>query len=83
MLRCNQVSELIGSDRVLTAGLRTRLAVRLHLMMCDHCSAYARSLRQMAALARRVAYSEAAITPVRHEEILAAVRQEVQKFERE
>jgi len=55
MLRCREVVELIGSDAARRAPWRTRVGIRLHLMMCRHCTAYARSLRTLADAARRLA----------------------------
>lgn len=77
MLRCREVSELVGTDRLATASLRERIGVRMHLMMCRHCRAYARSLRRIAEASRRLA---ATVLPpvdeVRASEVLAAVRRE-------
>ena len=55
MLRCRDVVQLIGTDSLATASWRQRLAVRLHLAMCDYCTAYARSLREIARAARALA----------------------------
>ena len=55
MLRCRDVVQLIGTDSLATASWRQRLAVRLHLAMCEHCTAYARSLREIARAARALA----------------------------
>jgi hypothetical protein len=53
MLSCNEVTRLYASDALGRAPLRQRLAVRLHLMMCDQCSRYVKELRLIAAAARR------------------------------
>jgi predicted anti-sigma-YlaC factor YlaD len=77
MLRCREVAELVGTDRFATASLRERLGVRMHLLMCRHCRAYVRSLRQIANTARRLAESMMPPTDeVRAGDILAAVRRE-------
>ena len=55
MLRCRDVVQLIGTDSLAAAPWRQRLAVRLHLAMCEHCTAYARSLREIARAARALA----------------------------
>jgi len=76
MLRCRDVTELVGTDRIEDASLGQRLGVRLHLLMCRHCRAYVRSLRQLADAARRLARVEPAADEARVEEILRAVRSE-------
>lgn len=45
MLNCQETSRLLSEshDRPLT--LRERLSLRLHLLMCDACSHFARQLR--------------------------------------
>ena len=74
MLRCREVVELIGTDALASATLRQRLAVRLHLAMCEHCSAYARSLRQLARSARALAGREAPADSVEADKIAREVR---------
>ncbi len=57
MLTCKEVTTMISSDTLARRGWRARMGVKLHLMMCRHCSRYARQLRAIAAEARR-AYAE-------------------------
>lgn len=45
MLTCRQVVRILGSDEPLT--LRKRIELRLHLMMCKHCSCFYRQLRMI------------------------------------
>lgn len=52
MYSCSQVAKCIASDEFLTAGLFRRLAIRLHLAMCENCSRYLRQLRKLAATLR-------------------------------
>jgi len=40
MMTCRQVSTLISTGALTDAPLGRRLAVRLHLSMCDKCSAF-------------------------------------------
>ena len=82
MLRCREVTELVGTDAGARAPLRTRLAVRLHLLMCRHCRAYVRSLRQLAAAARRLATAEALPSDARADAILDAVQRHRSSFEK-
>jgi predicted anti-sigma-YlaC factor YlaD len=49
---CREVAKYIASDEYLTAGLLKRLAIRLHLAMCEHCSRYLRQLRKLAGMLR-------------------------------
>jgi hypothetical protein len=54
MLRCNEVTKLCASEDIQGAPLRTRVAVRLHLMMCRHCRRYVRELARIGAAARAI-----------------------------
>ncbi len=47
MLRCKEVTRLHASDEIRSAPLMTRLGVRLHLMMCEHCRRYVRELARI------------------------------------
>jgi hypothetical protein len=58
MLTCREVSRLIASGDLAGQGVLRRLAVRLHLLGCDHCRRYARQLRAIAAAARRLMRAE-------------------------
>ncbi len=55
MLNCREVTRLVASDQLQTAGWRTRLAVRMHLFMCHHCRRYVEQLRAIGRAARRLA----------------------------
>ena len=52
MLTCKEVSRTIASDGLAEAGLRSRLAVQIHLWMCRYCRRYATQMRQLGDLAR-------------------------------
>ncbi len=54
MLNCKEVSKAIASDDLETFGLKQRLAVRFHLLMCQHCRRYARQIRAIGAAAREL-----------------------------
>lgn len=82
MLRCKDVTELIGTGGLSAAPLRTRMGVRLHLAWCRHCRAYARSLRQLAELARRAARVEGDASATRAGCVLDAVRREAESLQR-
>jgi anti-sigma factor ChrR (cupin superfamily) len=45
MLRCKEVTTLVASGGLEDAGLWLRMKVRLHLMMCRHCTKYAAQMR--------------------------------------
>ena len=47
MLTCKEVSHSIATDEVQTAGWRQRLAVKLHLLMCRHCSRLIRQIQMI------------------------------------
>ncbi len=52
MLSCKQVATAVASGELDSAGLRRRLGVWLHLMMCGHCRCYVRQIRDLGASAR-------------------------------
>lgn len=52
MLRCKEVSALIGSGALAEASWRTRLGVWFHLQMCQYCRAYQRSIQMLGEVAR-------------------------------
>ncbi len=54
MPTCREVSRLIASGDLAGQSPLRRLAVRLHLLGCDHCRRYARQLKVIAAAARRL-----------------------------
>ena len=54
MLKCREVEQKVGSGEIGSAGFMERFAVRLHLMMCRHCRAYARQIRAIGEAARDV-----------------------------
>jgi|CXWL01.1.fsa_nt_gi anti-sigma factor ChrR (cupin superfamily) len=58
MLRCEDVTRLCASEALATASWGTRLAVRLHLLMCDSCTRHQRELAAIGAAARRLAVSD-------------------------
>lgn len=59
MLRCNEVTRLHASEELRRASWRTRLAVRVHLMMCRWCRRYVRELISIGEAARRAARARA------------------------
>ncbi|MEP7383428.1 MAG: hypothetical protein ABI910_17215 [Gemmatimonadota bacterium] len=80
MLRCRQVVELVGTDAVSRASVGVRLQVRTHLLMCRHCGAYVRSIRQIAATARRLmseAPTSATRDAAREDVLLQAIRRAI------
>ena len=72
MLRCNEVTRLCASEEVDGAPLKTRLAVRLHLLMCEHCRRYVRELARIGEAVRSLAGSEGE-DPDRDEALLRRV----------
>ncbi len=52
MLRCKQVTMMVASDDLVDAGPWLRLKIRLHLMMCRHCTRYAEQIRAIGVKAR-------------------------------
>jgi hypothetical protein len=54
MPSCREVSRLLASGGVETAPAVQRLLIRVHLLMCDHCTRYSRELRLLGETARQV-----------------------------
>ncbi len=58
MMTCKEVATLLSTGELDHASWLRRLAVRLHLAMCDRCAAFKRQLdamaRAAAALGRRL-----------------------------
>ena len=59
MLRCNEVTRLCASEDIRGAPWRTRIAVRLHLVMCRNCRRYVRELASIGAAARALLRDDA------------------------
>jgi anti-sigma factor RsiW len=78
MLSCREVTERASDylDRALP--LRQRLAVRLHLFMCQHCRRYLRQLRAVVIALGRMPELEVPEEMVRKqvEALLAQIRQQ-------
>lgn len=53
MLRCRDVARKIASDEYAQAGWLGRAGLRLHLMMCRHCRAYAGQLQAISGAVRK------------------------------
>ncbi|MEO8484358.1 MAG: hypothetical protein ABI634_19275 [Acidobacteriota bacterium] len=47
MMTCKQVSTLLSHGDLASASWSRRLGVRLHLLMCDKCSAFKAGLEAM------------------------------------
>lgn len=63
MLTCKEVSRGLAADELRTSALGRRLAIRLHLLMCDNCRRFAREMRELGAAMRQLGASVAP-TPV-------------------
>lgn len=57
MMKCEEITRLAseGMDRPL--GLRERAGMKLHMMMCDGCSNFARQMKTLRTISR--AYAKA------------------------
>jgi hypothetical protein len=75
MLRCNEVTRLVASERLQTAGLMTRLGVRMHLMVCRYCRRYVAQLRAIGRAARGLAEGDPAQREAVHRLIRALQNQ--------
>ena len=54
MVSCKELTRKIASDEFADAGWKERLAIRLHLLGCQHCRGYAAQLRAIGAAARNL-----------------------------
>ncbi len=72
MLPCNEVVRLHASDDRWRASWKTRLAVRIHRMMCRSCSRYVRELTIIGQAVRNT-MKPAADEPERHEALAQRV----------
>ncbi len=54
MVSCKEVARKIASDEFAEAGWNERLAVRFHLLLCQHCRGYAAQMRSIGAAARNL-----------------------------
>jgi hypothetical protein len=54
MLTCKNASELLSQAQDRTLGLRERLALKLHLLICDGCTNFSRQLALIRATLRRI-----------------------------
>ncbi len=52
MYSCREVTKWIASDEYLAAGFLKKLGIRLHLVVCEHCSRYRDQLRALASRLR-------------------------------
>ena len=52
MLNCKEVSRLVASDELASAGVILRLRARFHLLICRECRRYADQLRIIGTTAR-------------------------------
>jgi hypothetical protein len=53
MPNCKEVSTIIAGDALEGAGLRKRLSVWFHLLMCRYCRRYARQIRSIGEMTRK------------------------------
>lgn len=61
MLKCKDVAELASRYVDHDLGVMQRAQIRLHLMMCRHCTRYVRQLRQTVALLKEIAPREPSV----------------------
>jgi F420-0:gamma-glutamyl ligase-like protein len=64
VLNCREVSRLVSSDELASAGGILRLRVRFHLLICRECRRYADQMRIIGNVAREVTRSLAIDTKV-------------------
>ncbi len=72
MLSCKQVTRVVARGELEEAPWRTRLAIRMHLMMCRHCRRYVDQLRRIGE-ALRACFVGEAVDPDRLVQLESAV----------
>lgn len=81
MMSCREVSELVSRSLDEDLPLLTRVKVRLHLMMCRMCAAFARRVRILRAQLHAASADDAAATaslpPASKERMKAVLRNEI------
>ncbi len=60
MLSCKEVATTLASGELEASGPRRRLAVWFHLLICAYCRAYARQMRMLGEVTRRLLGREVA-----------------------
>ncbi|CAG0953766.1 hypothetical protein BURK2_00344 [Burkholderiales bacterium] len=53
MISCKEASELVSRAQDAPLGLRQRLVLRLHLLMCDGCARFAKQIDFLSEAMRR------------------------------
>ena len=83
MRTCRDVSHDLAADAFRTAGLRRRMTIRMHLLMCDDCRRFARQLEQMGVVLRQMsAAGDPRLSDVNAEQRILARIQEIVQAER-
>lgn len=75
MLNCRTVSEFLSKDEIREALLWTRIAVKMHLVMCCYCSRFARQLVQIRTVLRE-SFSEQEADPDLESRIVQTLQRE-------
>ncbi len=60
MLKCKEVSALVSSDNLDNAGFMKKMEVRMHLLMCKHCSRYFDQIKSVGQGAKDMAHGQEA-----------------------
>ena len=63
MLNCNEVTKLCSDELERPLGLRERMALKMHLMMCKGCSNYRTQMSALRAAMHRYAEGGAVAGP--------------------
>ncbi len=63
MRRCRDISQLVSRSMDEKLGIEDRMAMRLHLLLCRHCTNFARQLGLLGRLAKKFAGSDRGSPP--------------------
>ena len=72
MLTCTEVSRATASDELASSGWRTRMAAKLHLLMCRHCRRYSRQIRSLGHATRQI-LRQTDEDAISHEQLRSAI----------
>ena len=72
MIRCKNVAQLLAGDELREMKAWRRFLVKLHFLMCSHCSRLANQFEQLGSAARRLAESADHEKPAQGDDSLEA-----------
>ncbi len=72
MPRCRDVARIVAGDELSRKPWHARIGLRMHLLLCRHCRAYADQIRAIGRIAREL-YADSG-SAARLDELIATLR---------